>query len=46
MGGFQELEREGSGFSSECQEKSLAVLTPEFLPSESCFELLTSKIAS
>lgn len=34
VGGFQELEREGSGFSSECPEKSLAVLTPGFLPSE------------
>lgn len=27
VGGFQELEREGSGFSSERPEKSLAVLT-------------------
>lgn len=46
VGGFQELEKEGSGFSSECPEKSLAVLTPEFLPSQSYFELLTSRIES
>lgn len=44
VGGFQELEREGSGFSSECPEKSLAVLTPGFLPSEPYFELLTFRM--
>lgn len=45
MGGFQELEKEGSGFSSECPEESLAMLTPGILPSETCIELLTPRIA-
>lgn len=45
MGGSQELEKGGSGFSLSVQEGTCVVLTPGFQPGEAYFKLLTSRIA-